>query len=173
LITMSELQQSPVVTSLLLVKAQDLARRGRLKEAQAVLAPESSVIPEDPLVLQALAALVTAGGDYLRALRLWNLLLQREPGHAEAKRMISALELWINRPAWYRYIPYAGGALAAAAAVWLLLWALAEPPAPPSRATAPISVPAPAVQRSAPTRPDSVPVVSFPAPAKSSTTKRR
>ena len=79
---------APILTSLRLLKALDLARRGKIKAAQAVLENEGAP-PENPVELHALAALVTREGDYLRALRLWRLLLEREPGHYEAKRMIA------------------------------------------------------------------------------------
>ena len=87
--------------SLRLSKAMALARAGQLAEAQKIVADERT-IPDDMLALHALAALVTSQGDYLRALKLWELVLQRDPAHAEAKRMISAIELWITRPTWYR-----------------------------------------------------------------------
>lgn len=169
---MSDISQTHVANSFLLLKAQGLARHGRIKEAQSVLAAEGT-IPEDPVVLQALAALVTGQGDYSRALRLWELLLKREPGHAEAKRMVHALDLWISRPAWYRAIPYGGGALLALVSAWLLMWALSD--SPPQSATRPASSASPVVAtpasavHSAPTRPQSVPAVSFPAPQPNTT----
>lgn len=95
---------APIAASLRLLKALSLARRGKMREAQAFLAAGGAP-PENPAELQALAALVTKDGDYQRALRLWRLLLEREPGHAEARRMIDSIELWLSRPPWVRYIP--------------------------------------------------------------------
>ncbi|HEU5081036.1 MAG TPA: hypothetical protein VFT72_17620 [Opitutaceae bacterium] len=100
-----------ISVSLRMSKAMALARAGRLSEAQKVVADERT-IPDDMLALHALAALVTSEGDYLRALKLWELVLQRDPAHAEAKRMIAAIELWIMRPSWYRYLPWLGAAAA-------------------------------------------------------------
>jgi hypothetical protein len=106
--------------SLRMSKAMALARAGRLQEAQKVVADERT-IPDDLLALHALAALVTSEGDHLRALKLWEVILQRDPAHAEAKRMIAAIELWIMRPSWYRHLPWIG-AVAALLIVALILW---------------------------------------------------
>ncbi len=89
-------------TSLRLLQAQQLARRGRLREAMAVVAP-GGLPPADPVLLQALAALATGAGEYRTALPLWRLLLEREPGHAYARRMVAAIELWQARPPWMRW----------------------------------------------------------------------
>ena len=89
-------------TSLRLLHAQQLARRGRLREAMAVVAP-GGLPPADPVLLHAFAALVTGAGDYRAALPLWRLLLEREPGHAYARRMVAAIELWLARPPWMRW----------------------------------------------------------------------
>ena len=121
--------------SLRLAKALGLARVGKLRDAQVLIAGDRT-IPDHPLELQALAALVTSEGDYLRALKLWELLLQREPGHAEARRMVDAIELWLARPSWMRYWPLLG-ATAVAVVVAGLFWALASGPAP-----APVRTPA-------------------------------
>lgn len=107
---MSESPDAPILTSLHLLKALSLARRGKMRAAQALLGAEGTA-PENPVELHALAALVTSEGDYPRALRLWGLLLAREPGHAEARRMIAAIELWRSRPPWVRYIPAGAVAL--------------------------------------------------------------
>ena len=54
-------------TSLRLLQVQQLARRGRLREAIEVVAP-GGVPPADPLLLQTFAALVTGAGNYRMAL---------------------------------------------------------------------------------------------------------
>lgn len=132
--------------SLNLAKALDLARRGRLQAAQMLLAE-----PDGPIELHALAALATSAGDFPRALALWRQLLQQEPRHAEARRMIAAIELWESRPPWYRFIPTGaaavGVALVAAAALFTF--------SPPAAAPEPVSG-APVV---------SAPVASVPPPA--------
>jgi hypothetical protein len=101
---MADPTDAPISTSLRLIKALRLARHGKLQAAQTILAA-AGTLPDNPVELHALAALVTSEGDYPRALRLWRLLLQREPSHAEAKRMIASIELWLSRPAWFRFIP--------------------------------------------------------------------
>ena len=92
------------------MKALSLARRGKTRAAQSVLAADGR-LPEDPVELHALAALVTSEGDYPRAVRLWRMLLDREPGHREAQRMIAAIELWLSRPPWVRYVPIGAAVL--------------------------------------------------------------
>jgi hypothetical protein len=106
---MAESAEAPISTSLRLMKARQLAHQGKLRAAQAILAV-TGTLPDNPVELHALAALVTSEGDYPRALRLWRLLLQREPSHAEARRMIASIELWLSRPPWIRYLP-AGAAV--------------------------------------------------------------
>lgn len=153
-----------IATCLRLGKSLGLARQGRLREAQQLLAAEGT-LPDSSLELHALASLATGDGDYARAQRLWRLLLQREPGHAEAKRMIDAIELWITRPAWMNYLPIG----AALASVMLVLGVIAfamtgkepEPtakkqPAMPPVQTAPVyrpaAAPPPAVNFNLPPR---------------------
>jgi hypothetical protein len=110
-------------TTLNLAKAIALARSGQMKAAQAVLTVSGSS-PEDPVELHALAALVTSAGDFPRALTLWRQLLQRDPRHAEARRMIAAIELWQMRPPWYRFIPVGVAILGVVLLVVVLLYAL-------------------------------------------------
>lgn len=126
---MADPAEAPIASSLRLIKAQRLARQGKLRAAQTVLAA-AGTLPDNPVELHALAALVTSEGDYPRALRLWRLLLQREPGHAEARRMLASIELWLSRPAWVRFIP-AGSVvlLLVVLAAVLLLAGSASPPA--------------------------------------------
>lgn len=147
--------ESTVATSLRLTKALGLARQGKIKPAQLLLAPDNGVPPASTTELHALAALVTHEGDYERALRLWRALQQRQPDHPEARRMIPMIELWLSRPTWYRYVPWIATAAGVLVCV-LLLWAFgafrttptpAKPIyyAPPARvAPAPTTTPAPA-----------------------------
>lgn len=107
-------------TTLRLLQAQQLARRGRLREAMAVLAP-GGIPTGDPLTLHALAALATGAGDYRTALPLWRTLLEREPEHREARRMIHAIELWLARPPWIRWVWPAVITVVAAVLVVVLL----------------------------------------------------
>jgi hypothetical protein len=149
---MPDLPESSISTSLRLAKALGLARQGKLKPAQLLLAPENGV-PANATELHALAALVTHEGDYERALRLWRLLLQRQPDHPEARRMIPMIELWVSRPGWHRFVPV-GAAVVGVLLCALLLWAFGvfsspPPPAkpasvpPPARVTPPAPAPAP------------------------------
>jgi hypothetical protein len=141
--------ETPILTSLRLLKASNLARQGKMRAAQAVLAAEGTV-PENPVEHHALAALVTSEGNYRRALRLWQQLLQRDPRHAEARRMIAAIELWLSRPPWVRFVP-AGAAvmfLLLVAAVVALAGGSPPPPVkavppPPAAVSSPSSSPAP------------------------------
>jgi hypothetical protein len=110
-------------TTLNLAKALALARSGRMKAAQAVLTVSGGT-PDDPIELHALAALVTSAGDFSRALTLWRQLLQREPRHVEARRMIAAIELWQMRPSWYGFIPVGVATLGVVLLVIVLLYAL-------------------------------------------------
>ena len=137
---MAENQGESIATTLRLSKAQGLSRQGRLREAQQLLAADGT-LPESPLELHALAALATGDGDYGRAQRLWRLLLQREPGHAEAKRMIDAIELWVMRPAWCRYIPAAVAALSLALVFVFVAWLMGgEPPPAPKPVPRPVVI---------------------------------
>jgi cytochrome c-type biogenesis protein CcmH/NrfG len=114
---------SSISTTLVLAKALALARRGQIKAAQELLSPSGGA-PEEPAELHALAALVTRTGDFPRALTLWRQLLQRDPRHAEARRMIAAIELWEFRPPWYRFIPAGAACLGIALIVGVLLYML-------------------------------------------------
>jgi negative regulator of sigma E activity len=123
--------ESPIATSLRLIKALGLARQGKGRAAQALLGADGE-LPESAVELQALAALVTGEGDYSRALELWQLLLKREPGNREAQRMIASIELWLSRPPWIRYVPVGAAVLAVMIAV-LVLAILAGGPSRPVR----------------------------------------
>ena len=107
---MSAPEIESISNTLRLTQALNLARRGRLREAQSVISPGGGV-PPDPVALQALAALATAEGDFRRAVQLWRAVLQREPANPDARRLIPAIELWLLRPAWMSYVPLAAGAL--------------------------------------------------------------
>jgi hypothetical protein len=167
---MPEAPESAISTSLRLTKALGLARQGKFQPAEQLLAP-GKTIPASTVELHALAALVTHQGDYERALALWRLLLQRQPDHPEARRMIPMIELWVNRPAWHRFVPLGAGVLATLFVVIGALWALgtfnsATPTKPltspsstattptvtpvPAKAIAPAPLPAPAPIRVAP-----------------------
>jgi hypothetical protein len=156
---MNESPQAPILTSLRLLKAMNLARRGKMRAAQALLGAEGSA-PENLVELHALAALVTSEGDYPRALRLWRLLLDREPRHAEAKRMIASIELWLSRPPWVRYVP--AGAMALLVVIVVVVAALSADSSPPPSPPPPPASLSPAASRplSAPPRPITVPGVS-------------
>ena len=144
---------SNTALSFRLMKALDLSRRGWFAEAEHELAP-SGVLPEETLALHALATLATNSGDYARGLHLWRLLLERDPGNAEAGRMVEAIELWLSRPTWVRYAPLSAGVAGALLLVIFLLWAVAEPqvpvrPAPqPLRATSTVPAATPSEQKS-------------------------
>ena len=129
---MSAITGEPITTTLRLSKALGLARQGRLREAQQMLAAEGT-LPENALELHALAALATGEGDYTRALRLWRLLLQREPGHAEAKRMIDSIELWLSRPAWFQFIPAGLVVFGLGIAIVFVAWAMSDDAPAPAR----------------------------------------
>ncbi len=153
---------APALTATLrLTQALQLARQGKLSAAQQILCPTGAE-PETAVELQALAALVTLAGDYPRALALWQRLQTQEPQHAEAARMIACIELWQSRPAWYRYIPWALGGLAAVLVLGLVLWASSTPP--PKRPAPILHAPASA----APAQPKAAP-----APAKEENTTIR
>lgn len=125
--------------SLRMARAQRFAQAGRWREAEAELSPDGGM-PADELALHAWAVVVTQSGDFPRALHLWRQLLQRDPGHDEALRMVDAIVLWQSRPSWYAYIPH----LSVAALVALLLplgfWLLS--PATPASTSPSASKPA-------------------------------
>ena len=111
-------------TSLRLLQVQQLARRGRLREAIEVVAP-GGVPPADPLLLQTFAALVTGAGNYRMALPLWRQLLELDPENREAKRMIYPIQLWAARPPWMQWFwPLVGCAAGAVLLVVVLLLVL-------------------------------------------------
>ncbi|MFT3784380.1 MAG: hypothetical protein QM790_20410 [Nibricoccus sp.] len=165
---MAEANQEPIAISLRLSKALGLARQNRLREAQQLLAAEGT-LPENALELHALAALATGDGDYSRALRLWRLLLQREPGHAEAKRMIDTIELWFSRPAWFSYLPIGLGISLATVFFLVIAWVLSGDAPPPSRAAAPAPK-VQSVQQYQPAAPP--PTVNFSTPPRQTDTRR-
>jgi hypothetical protein len=108
-------------TSLRLLQAQQLARRGRLREAIEVVAP-GGVPPADNVLLQTLAALATGAGNYRMALPLWRQLLERDPENREARRMIYVIELWAARPPWMQWFwPLVGCAAGAVLLVVVLM----------------------------------------------------
>jgi len=117
---MSTPSTEALAISLRLTQALHLARRGRSREAQAVLTPDGAP-PANPTELQALAALATGQGDYRRALPLWRLLRQRDPANREAQRLIDAIELWQARPPWMKFVLPAAGALLGVALLVVLL----------------------------------------------------
>jgi anti-sigma-K factor RskA len=163
---MADITGESIATTLRLSKALGLARQGRLREAQQLLAAEGT-LPESIIELNALAALATSEGDYSRAQRLWRLLLQREPGHAEAKRMIDSIELWLSRPSWCRFIPAAVTVAVLAVVFAFIVWAMGDD-APPPRAPAPRPVvAAPAVE------PQSAPPPSITLPSTTPANSRR
>ena len=84
--------------------------------------------PDDPLSLEVLAVIVTSEGDYSRGLRLWEHLLQRDPQHTEAKRMVPAIQLWLSRPSWIQYVPAFAASLFAIFVI-VAFWALTREPA--------------------------------------------
>ena len=159
--------EAPILSCLRLMKALELARRGRMRAAQALLAAEETA-PENLVELHALAALVTSEGDFPRALRLWQMLLERDPRNTEAKRMIASIELWVSRPPWVRYVP--AGAVALVVLIALIIVAVAAfsggsapkpgrtaPPAPATAPSHPAAAPKPA---SAPPQTVTVPGVN-------------
>lgn len=165
---MPDIQGEPIATCLRLEKSLGLARQGRLREAQQLLAAEGT-LPENPLELHALAALATGDGDYARAQRLWRLLLQREPGHAEAKKMIDAIELWMSRPSWMSYLPIGAALASVVVLLGLVAWMLTDEP---------VKTANPAARRQVQTAPTYVapaqppPSVNFAAPSRASDNRR-
>ena len=120
---MSVPETDMIETTLRLTQALNLARRGRLRDAEAAITGGGGV-PQDAVALHALAALATAGGDLRRALQLWRLLLQRDPAHRDARRMIAAIELWLARPPWMVFVPWLAGAGFLVVFVVILLWVI-------------------------------------------------
>lgn len=153
----------PIALSLRLLKAQELARQGRRREAETTLMEGRGEPPQHPLALHALATLVTQSGDYSRARKLWALLVQRDPRHDDAQRMLAAVDLWLSRPLWVRWLPAAGAlVLAGIIGLW---WSLgtrpaatptvepapvfaAQPPSPSSTVQSPGTPPPPAAKSS-------------------------
>ncbi|MFT3869629.1 MAG: hypothetical protein QM715_14330 [Nibricoccus sp.] len=150
-----------IATCLRLGKSLGLARQGRLREAQQLLAAEGT-LPESSLELHALASLATGDGDYARAQRLWRLLLQREPGHAEAKRMIDAIELWITRPSWMNYLPIFGILASVVLVLGTVAWMMTDTAQPATPAKQPAPRPAQVAPAYTPSAPP--PTVNFSSP---------
>jgi hypothetical protein len=170
--------------TLRIFKAEALSRQGLHREAEALLGGVANP-PDDPVLLHALATVVTRQGDHERSRRLWRLLQTRQPGHREAERMLLAIETWEERPAWVRFAPAGAAALLV---LGLAIWALFSPgqsrrepsataatpvaPLPAStRVTAvaplPVVTPAPYPPSTEPAAPEAAPVVLFRvAPAK-------
>ena len=118
---MAESSIGPLETSLRLLQAQQLAGRGGLREAMAVVAL-GGLPPAEPELLHALAALATGAGDYRMALPLWRLLVERDPENAYARRMVAAIELWQARPPWMQWFWPAAITAGVAALAGVLLW---------------------------------------------------
>jgi hypothetical protein len=155
----------PISLSLHLIKVNELARQGRLREAEALLAPYGAT-PENSIALQTLAALATKAGNQARALALWKALQQRDPKNPEAREMIAAIETWMARPAWFRFLP-AGAAAAVVLLIGVVWWTTSQP-APHPLAPATTAVPTPAAgapTSSAPTARPAAPVAAPPSDA--------
>lgn len=154
--------------SLHLARALDLARRGEYRAAQRALSANGEP-PENVTALHAYAAVITATGDYTRALHFWRLLQARDSRHPEARRMIAAIELWQSRPSWYRFIP-AGAAAALVLILAVVAWSTLSAPASkpkPAPAPAPTRYAAPSVAPVSPVRPgaaEPLPPVQFKLP---------
>lgn len=133
---MNSTPEAPILSCLRLLKALHLSRRGKMRAAQALLAAEETT-PQNLIELHALAALVTSEGDFPRALRLWRLLLEREPRHVEARRMIDSIELWLSRPPWVRYVPAGAVGLGLAVVVMVVVFSLSGSP-PVTRNVSPL-----------------------------------
>ncbi len=117
-----------IALHLQLSRALAYAQRRQWTEAERVLSDRA--VPEHPLTLEALAAVVTSEGDYERALRLWERLLQFDPNHIQARRMIAAIELWLTRPSWAGYVPYGLGAAVIGILVMVFSIFFSEPQLP-------------------------------------------
>ncbi len=162
---MKDSPDGSIALSLRLIKVNEFARHGRLKEAKALLAP-NGVPPENPIELETFAGLVTREGDYPRALRLWQTLLQRDPRHAEARRMIDALEVWMARPPWFQFLPVGAGA-ALLLLVVVAWWTFSgKRPASPVNAPSPLVAAPTTIRPTNGTTPPLAPPTSAPAAAK-------
>lgn len=113
-----------ITDTLRILRARELADRGRLREAEAGLAGADSP-SANPALLHTLAVIVTRQGDYTRARRLWRQLVQSRPADPEIEGMIEAIEIWQQRPAWVGYLPPAAAALLLGL-LTLLLWPRAD-----------------------------------------------
>lgn len=109
-----------ITNTLRILRARELADRGRLREAEAGLAGADSP-SANPALLHTLAVIVTRQGDHPRARRLWRQLAQVRPGDPEIEGMIEAIEIWQQRPVWVGYLPPAAAALLIGL-LTLLLW---------------------------------------------------
>jgi len=158
-------QTDAIARTLRLSRARDLADQGRWLEAEHELCPHGD-LPDDELMLHACAVVVTRSGNQARALPMWRLLQQRSPGHAEAGAMIAAIELWLSRPWWHRYVPAAAGVLALLVMIPVCMLAFSSPkPSPSSRtpaaqslSQAPVSVAPRATSASSPLQAAPLPV---------------
>lgn len=176
---MNAVTDESISLSLRLIKINELAGAGRLKEAEALLAPDGAP-PENPVALHTLAAIVTKTGNYARALALWKMVLQRDAKNVEAREMVVAIETWMSRPAWFRFLP-AGAAAAAVVIVAAVFWTISRPhpttPQPATSAPTPVvaapAPSAPAARPTAPTTPAGEPApVRFQLPSAPSKPKR-
>jgi hypothetical protein len=145
-------QPAAIPHTLRLFKAEELAGEGRYREAEALLS-DGGHPPEDPVLLHALATVVTRQGDTDRATRLWRLLQTRQPGHREAGKMLAAIETWQERPTWVRFAPASAAALLV---LGLVLWAVS--------ASRPAATPAPAYAGSSAAPLTTAPAQARPAP---------
>ena len=123
---MSNTANPSLLASLRLSKAMMLARRGKWREAEVAITNGNTEFT-DAYTLEAVAALVTSEGDYVRALKLWEQLQRLDPDNTEARRMVPAIELWLTRPGWAPYFPYIVGTLAAAVLAIFLYITLSGP----------------------------------------------
>jgi hypothetical protein len=154
---MNKSPEAPILSCLRLLKVLNLSRRGKMRAAQSLLAAEETS-PENLVELHALAALVTSDGDYPRALRLWRLLLERDPRHAEAKKMIASIELWVSRPPWVRYVPAGAAALLVAIVIAVALFSGGRAPRAARTAPPPPAALVPATQKPAAAPPQTLTV---------------
>lgn len=116
--------QAAIPDTLRILRARELADKGRLREAEAGLAGADSS-SADPALLHTLAVVVTRQGDYARARRLWRQLAQLRSGDPEIEGMIEAIEIWQERPAWIAYVPHVAAA-ALSLLLALLFWPRAD-----------------------------------------------
>lgn len=170
-----------------MAKAMALARRGKWRDAEVAITDGNTDL-SDPVALQAVAALVTSEGDYVRALKLWEQLQRIDSNNEEARRMIPAIELWLSRPGWAPYFPYIAGTILVFFVALFLYFTMSGPAyvpvhhAPSGAITSPVANTSSAVSSSASSStandslmaPTPAPVVSFPvAPAFSSSTAKK